>query len=113
MKEDNSDGVERKISSQQMDTLEWLKTNAPEVFNAQRHLDAGSEAQKYWHYGRWSALKDSQSALRPSDATAMVKELRERLRDAESWLSGSTPLSIEENIKQTITKADKYLEGRQ
>ena len=46
------------VASQEMDTLEWLKSNHPEVFTEQKHLDAGTPERAYWHYGRWSALKD-------------------------------------------------------
>ena len=43
----------------QADTLEgWLKQSAPHVVKEQKHLDAGSEAQAYWNYGRLLALQD-------------------------------------------------------
>lgn len=36
----------------------WLKENAPEVVEQQKHLDEGTEAQAYWHLGRLVALRD-------------------------------------------------------
>tara|TARA_Y100000310_G_scaffold315863_1_gene366940 strand:- start:274 stop:492 length:219 start_codon:yes stop_codon:yes gene_type:complete len=47
------------LIAEQMEDIEaWLNENAPEVFDDQRHLDEGSEARKYWHYGRFIALRD-------------------------------------------------------
>jgi hypothetical protein len=36
----------------------WQRENAPEVAEQQSHLDAGSEARAYWHYGYLAALRD-------------------------------------------------------
>lgn len=60
-----------QIASQEMDTLEWLKTNCPEVFEEQKHLDDKSSERAYWHYGRWSALKD----IRQSPMMALLREM--------------------------------------
>lgn len=36
----------------------WLQKNHPEVFEEQKHLEAGSVEKAYWHYGYLVALKD-------------------------------------------------------
>ncbi len=36
----------------------WLGEHAPMIDEEQRHLDDGTEARRYWHYGRLIALKD-------------------------------------------------------
>lgn len=47
-----------EIRKQMDDLHSWLHENAPNIAEEQKHLDAGSEAQKYWHYGRLIALND-------------------------------------------------------
>lgn len=37
---------------------EWLYEHAPYTEVDQKHLDAGSTAQAYWHLGYQSALRD-------------------------------------------------------
>jgi len=37
----------------------WLKENAPECGREQKHLDKGTEARTYWHYGYLVAIKDA------------------------------------------------------
>lgn len=37
---------------------EWLKETAPECGREQKHLDEGTEARTYWHYGYLVAVKD-------------------------------------------------------
>jgi hypothetical protein len=37
---------------------EWLRRNAPECFEEQKHLDKGSQEKIYWHYGYMAALSD-------------------------------------------------------
>ena len=41
----------------------WLDDNAPFVIADQKHLDANSEAQAYWHYGYLVALRDIRKLL--------------------------------------------------
>ncbi len=36
----------------------WLEENAPECWEEQRHLDAGTTQRTYWHYGYLCALRD-------------------------------------------------------
>lgn len=36
----------------------WLRENGKEAIEEQKHLDAGTQEQIYWHYGYLSALKD-------------------------------------------------------
>ncbi|MEZ5958477.1 MAG: hypothetical protein R3C27_14840 [Hyphomonadaceae bacterium] len=43
--------------------LDWLQEHAPEIDDAQKHLDAGSAEQAYWHYGYAMALRDVQNCL--------------------------------------------------
>lgn len=40
------------------DLAEWIRENCPGCFDDQYHLDAGTEARAYWHYGYFSAVKD-------------------------------------------------------
>jgi hypothetical protein len=68
--------IEREVAipNQEMDTLHWLKTKHPEVFLEQKHLDEGTPERAYWHYGRWSALKDVSARARVVANTAMNEE---------------------------------------
>lgn len=36
----------------------WITDNAPYVIADQKHLDANSPEQAYWHYGYLVALRD-------------------------------------------------------
>lgn len=54
MKESRSCGFERRRDAQR----EWLRVNHPDVFEEQKHLDAGSVERAYWHYGYTVALGD-------------------------------------------------------
>ena len=38
---------------------QWLLKVAPQVFEEQKHLNEGTEARAYWHYGSFSALVDA------------------------------------------------------
>ena len=42
----------------------WLDRESPYVQFDQRHLDAGSPHQAYWHFGYLSALRDVIGLLR-------------------------------------------------
>lgn len=48
----------RKIEKRAADLADWLKENAPECASEQKHLDEGTEARAYWHYGYLTALRD-------------------------------------------------------
>lgn len=37
---------------------DWLKPDGGRVFEEQAHLDAGTDARAYWHYGYLVALRD-------------------------------------------------------
>lgn len=41
----------------------WLFVNGHHCVEDQKHLDAGTEAQKYWHYGYLVALRDIRKKL--------------------------------------------------
>jgi hypothetical protein len=43
----------------------WLAENAPALESSQRHLDAGTVEQAYWHYGYLCALNDILSLFHP------------------------------------------------
>lgn len=58
--------LEQRISG----ILEWLKENAPEISEEQKHLDAGSAERAYWHYGYAMALRDIRSCLPGKNAPA-------------------------------------------
>lgn len=44
----------------------WMADNAPYVIADQKHLDANSPEQAYWHYGYMVALRDILKLLTPS-----------------------------------------------
>lgn len=46
---------ERRATGQK----EWLTENAPYTMMDQKHLDKGSVAHAYWHYGYMTALQDA------------------------------------------------------
>jgi len=52
--------LRRKLSTREMaeGLRKWLKENAPECCDEQRHLDAGTPERAYWHYGYLCALDD-------------------------------------------------------
>lgn len=37
---------------------DWLRENAPNIDEEQKHLDEGSVETAYWHYGYLMALRD-------------------------------------------------------
>ena len=46
----------------------WLAENAPNCDISQKHLDAGSSQQVYWHYGYVCAIRDILSLIEPQSA---------------------------------------------
>ncbi len=52
-----------KMQKQADDIKDWLDENAPEVFEDQKHLDEGTEARAYWHFGRLITIQDAIRAL--------------------------------------------------
>ena len=56
--------VERLRAREEEQTA-WLLAHHPEVFAEQRHLDEGSQARAYWHYGYLVALRDVLKLLQP------------------------------------------------
>ena len=51
------------------DLTEWLRENAPEVSEDQRHLDQGSAESAYWHYGYLMALRDMRRIIGDGSAS--------------------------------------------
>jgi hypothetical protein len=43
--------------------LEWLRENAPEISDEQKHLEGGGPERAYWHYGYAAALQDIKNCL--------------------------------------------------
>lgn len=43
--------------------IAWLRENAPEIDEEQKHLDAESAERAYWHYGYAAALRDIKNCL--------------------------------------------------
>lgn len=52
-----------KINDRERDMATWLRDNAPNVFDDQRHLDADTTERAYWHYGYLVALRDVRKLL--------------------------------------------------
>jgi hypothetical protein len=48
----------RKVEARLKDLNNWLRENAPECFDEQKHLDEGSQERTYWNYGYMVALRD-------------------------------------------------------
>lgn len=50
-----------KLDKRIQELEEWLKNNITreDVLCDQKHLDNGTQAQVYWHYGYLMALKDA------------------------------------------------------
>jgi hypothetical protein len=46
------------ISEKATGLAQWLTENAPYCETSQKHLDAGTVEQAYWHYGYLCALRD-------------------------------------------------------
>lgn len=51
--------IDRKLDG----IREWLRENAPEIQDEQRHLDAESVERAYWHFGYAAALRDIKNCL--------------------------------------------------
>ena len=51
------------IEKQTTELKEWILENAPYCSVDQKHLDAGTVEQAYWHYGRLIGLRDVLKAL--------------------------------------------------
>ena len=47
-----------KIIQRKKDTFDFIKEKYPHIVKEQKHLDEGSEARGYWHYGYLMALTD-------------------------------------------------------
>lgn len=43
--------------------MDWLRENAPEISDEQKHLDSGTAERAYWHYGYAAALQDIKNCL--------------------------------------------------
>lgn len=43
--------------------LDWLRENAPEISDEQKHLDAESAERAYFHFGYATALRDIKNCL--------------------------------------------------
>ncbi len=57
------------LETRRDDTAEWLQNTAPECDREQRHLDEGTEARAYWHFGYLMALKDALALLGKTNPT--------------------------------------------
>jgi hypothetical protein len=55
---DDVPSLPRALETRISDLTEWLNQEAPYCFDHQRHLDAGTREQAYWHYGYLLALRD-------------------------------------------------------
>jgi hypothetical protein len=63
MASDRNKDIADTIIGRELEIGEWLKTNAPTAGDEQKHLDEGSEARAYWHYGYMVALRDIRKLL--------------------------------------------------
>lgn len=43
----------------------WLRQNAPECGEEQKHLEEGTPERVYWHYGYMVALRDILTLIHP------------------------------------------------
>lgn len=66
----DEDGNLRKLQKRADDTAAWLAENAPYIPEDQKHLDAGTAEQAYWHYGYVVALRDALKLLRTTDESS-------------------------------------------
>ncbi len=55
-----------KLEAQRASILRWLECTAPNAECDQKHLDADSTEQAYWHLGYQSALSDVLNLLDPT-----------------------------------------------
>jgi len=53
----SNDKIE-KMRSRRDGQKEWLKKEAPQIFEEQKHLDKDTPERHYWHYGYMMALDD-------------------------------------------------------
>jgi hypothetical protein len=54
----NVSDARTKVASRIAELTDWLQENAPTIMDDQKHLDAGTAEQAYWHYGYLMALRD-------------------------------------------------------
>lgn len=70
IKHDSMEGTRiQEISGKVAALTRWLAEKAPNCEISQRHLDAGTTEQAYWHYGYVCAVRDILSLLE-SESTA-------------------------------------------
>jgi hypothetical protein len=56
-----------RLQTRRDDIREWLDEQAPFAAEQQKHLDAGSPEQAYWHHGYQAALDDVIDTLTSAD----------------------------------------------
>lgn len=54
----NIEFVRAKLSKRVKSTGQWLRKNAPNCFQEQKHLEEGTAERAYWHYGYMAAIED-------------------------------------------------------
>lgn len=70
-----------ELLSERLNQIEqWLRQNAPESQREQKHLDAGTPEQVYWHYGYMVALRDALNLLNRNFYSAGTSN--------RNWLAG-------------------------
>lgn len=65
---EKADAVRQDLDARIAVLQDWMSKNGAQAVDRQRHLDEGSQAQEYWHYGYLSALLDVRAALSPIPA---------------------------------------------
>jgi hypothetical protein len=75
-----TDTIER-LQDRRDGLRQWLSEEAPYTMRDQKHLDAASFEQAYWHHGYVSALDDV-LALLAAGATAKTSRDTEDIQDA-------------------------------
>jgi hypothetical protein len=66
--------IKSKLFERAAGQQRWLLKVSPKVIEEQKHLDEGTEARSYWHYGSMSALMD---------AVKLIEEELRRAADSE------------------------------
>lgn len=49
----------QQLNKREAELAAWLKENAPECEREQKHLDANTPEQAYWHFGYLSGISDA------------------------------------------------------
>jgi hypothetical protein len=113
----------KKIEKRRDDLQVWLLEQAPDIEKEQNHLDNGTIANVYWHYGYFVASRDilrALSAVTPKTSSAAEAEIRaderekcmEDIQDAIGQWGDSRDPSKAKHFGEALLRSCKAIANR-